>query len=285
MTSGPSPQLSSLPTYSTLTSLRLKALYSDFTHQKQSNSSSYASNVEWWKQTLEAALLRGWLSEAHGGGVSPDRIVLHASGMTFADRFRVEGSGRPLGIPTVIVSGQLHRRSALSHRRITLAQAELCDSKALIPMADFLNASRSIYDPGWLPYRVANFVVGKPLWWALGQLGLVDSHGAAFGDSSAAERWKKVRGDYVVVSLVEGAAERILDQQRRKSSGQAADSLYNLESFRDEFASCAFDAAPLSVLDIKVLLRYLERDKGAIIVRGEVGIYHRLMFKCTVNGI
>lgn len=147
---------------------------------------------------------------------------------------------------------------------------ELCSSKALIPLSDFLTASRSIYDPGWLPYRIASFVVGKPLWWALGQLGIVDSHGAAFGDSSTAERWKKVRGDYVAVSLLETAAERIMERQREKNTGQVADSLYNVESFRTEFSGCAFEDATLSSLDMKVVLKFLERDKGVIVVRGEV---------------
>ena len=154
--------------------------------------------------------------------------------------------------------------------RILLVKFELCDSKALIPLSEFLGASRSIYDPGWLPYRIASAVVGKPLWWALGQLGVVDNHGAAFGDSGTTERWKKIRGDYVLVGLVEGAAERILEQQRQKSSGHVADRLYNVESFRVEFASVALEDAPLSGLDLKVVLKFLERDKGAIVVRGEV---------------
>ncbi|TBU50771.1 Snf7-domain-containing protein [Dichomitus squalens] len=253
MSSVSSSQLSSLPTYASVTTSRLKSLYSDFTYQKQSNPTSYASNVEWWRHTLEAALLRGWLSQSHNAnntGASSDRLVLHAYGVAFADKFRVEGVGKPLSIPTVIF--------------------ELCNSKALIPLSDFLSASRSIYDPGWLPYRIASFVVGKPLWWALGQLGIVDNHGAAFGDSGTAERWKKVRGDYVSVALLEGAAERILERQRLKSSGQLADQLYNMDSFREEFSLVALEDAPLSALDTKVLLKFLERDKGAVVVRGEV---------------
>lgn len=149
-------------------------------------------------------------------------------------------------------------------------KVELCSSKALIPLPDFLSATRSIYDPGWLPFRIARFVAGKPLWWALGQLGFVDSHNAAFGDSGTAERWKKVRGDYVAVSLLESAAERIVEKQRQKSTGQVADTLYNVESFRADFAGCAFDDAALSALDVKVVLKYLERDKGMLVVHGEV---------------
>ncbi|TFK91023.1 hypothetical protein K466DRAFT_596452 [Polyporus arcularius HHB13444] len=250
MSSIPLAQLTSLPTYASVSSTRLKSLYSDFTHQKHSNPSSYASNVEWWRHTLEAALLRGWLSESSTLSAVPDRLVLHAYGVAFADRFRVEGVGKPLSIPTVIF--------------------ELCSSKSLIPLSDFMNASRPIYDPGWLPYRIASYIVGKPLWWALGQLGIVESNGAVFGDSGTTERWKKVRGDYVAVSLLESAAERILERQRQKSTGHLADSLYNVESFRAEFAECAHEGATLSSTDVKVVLKFLERDKGAIIVRGEV---------------
>ncbi|KAI0670392.1 Snf7-domain-containing protein [Trametes maxima] len=243
-------QLSTLPTYASSSTARLKSLYSDFTHQKHSNPTSYASNVDWWRRTLEGALLRGWLSDSHNTSAASDRIVLHATGVAFAEHFRVEGVGKPLSIPTVI--------------------SELCASKALIPLPQFLNDSRSIYDPGWLPYRIASFVVGKPLWWALGQLGIVDSQANSFGDSSTAERWKKVKGDYVAVALLEGAAERILERQRQRDTGNLADSLYSEASFREEFASYAFENAPLSELDVKVLLRFLERDKRAIVIKGEV---------------
>ena len=157
-----------------------------------------------------------------------------------------------------------------THGCALLVKFELCDSKALIPLSEFLGASRSIYDPGWLPYRIASAVVGKPLWWALGQLGVVDNYGAAFEDSGATERWKKVRGDYVSVGLLEGAAERILERQRQKSSGRIADELYNMESFQNQFASVALKDARLSGLDVKIVLKFLEQDKGAIVVRGEV---------------
>ncbi|CDO68293.1 hypothetical protein BN946_scf184799.g20 [Trametes cinnabarina] len=271
MSSIPLSQLSSLPTYASASTSRLKSLYSDFTYQKHSNATSYSSNVEWWRRTLESALVRGWLSESHSSGTISDRLVLHATGVSFIEHFRVEGVGKPLSIPTVIVSAAAWlRASGTTHRRTSLGKSELCNSKALIPLYDFLNASRSIYDPGWLPYRIASFVVGKPLWWALGQLGIVDAQDSTFGDSSTAERWKKVKGDYVVVSLLEGAAERILERQRQKSTGNIADALYTTDSFREEFSCCAFENASLSDLDLKVLLRFLERDKHAIVVKGEV---------------
>ena len=92
-----------------------------------------------------------------------------------------------------------------------LVKAELCRHKSYFPLSQFLNATQSIYDPGWLPYRIASFVVGKPLWWALQQLNIVgsDEH---YGSSSDLERWKKVKGDYVILSLVERAAAALLSQ-------------------------------------------------------------------------
>lgn len=106
MSSAPSSQ-PVLPTYASITTSRLKSLYSDFTYQKHSNPTSYTSNVEWWRHTLETAQLQGWLSEScspSSTGVSPDRLVMHAYGVTLVDKFRVEGVGKPLSIPTVIVS-------------------------------------------------------------------------------------------------------------------------------------------------------------------------------------
>ncbi|KAH9946121.1 uncharacterized protein BXZ73DRAFT_36916 [Epithele typhae] len=260
MSSTPPSRLSSLPSYATVTASRLKSLYSDFTFQKQSNPTSYASNVEWWRSTLETALWQSILSDGPVASTSSDRLVLHAQGLAFADRFRLDGVGKPLGIPTVIVSIPMSCASNI------LIGASYQYSKALIPVPEFLSSARSIYDPGWMPYRIASFVVGKPLWWALGQLGVVDSHGAAFGDSGAAERWRKVRGDYVFVSLLEATAEQIIERQRAKSTGQVTDCLYNVESFRAEFAACTHDGTPFSALDVKVILKYLERDKGVIVV-------------------
>ncbi len=111
MSSVPSSQ-PALPTYASVTTSRLKSLYSDFTYQKHSNPTSYASNVEWWRHTLEAAQLQGWLSESRNptnSGASPDRLVLHAYGVALADKFRAEGVGKPLSIPTVIVSACISR--------------------------------------------------------------------------------------------------------------------------------------------------------------------------------
>lgn len=98
-----SSQLSSLSTYASQSQSRLKTLYSDFSLQKHSNPTSYASIIEWWRRTLETVVLKGWLAESDATSSNFDRLVLHAPGSTFADEFRYEGVGKPLGLPTVIV--------------------------------------------------------------------------------------------------------------------------------------------------------------------------------------
>ena len=150
-----------------------------------------------------------------------------------------------------------------------LAKAELHESKAYFPLQHFLTSPHSIYDPGSIPYRVASYVVGKPLWWALQQLNIVDSEHAG-GHGGDAERWKKVKGDYVVLSLLEKAADIVLQKQHAKSGVSLADTLYDFESFTKELSHDSIDGVTLSDTDMKVILKYLERDKKAVIIRDGV---------------
>ncbi|KAI0688626.1 Snf7-domain-containing protein [Cytidiella melzeri] len=249
-TAGPSRfQLNDLPTYKETTSSRLKFLYSDFSRQKQSNPASFTSNIEWWRRTLEAIVLNGYQSQSPTHPANPDRLVFHAVGPQVIEQFRVEGVGKPLGLATVIVR-----------------KAELCHLKTFFPLSQFRTSKQSIYDPGWLPYRIASFVIGKPLWWTLQQLSIVSSEDGA-GSESDAQRWRKVKGDYVVVSLMEQAAEAVLHKQEAKAGLSLADSLYGFDGFKREFGTCAFGGLELSNMDIKVLVKFLERDRQAVVVQ------------------
>ena len=89
--------LHSLPAYNSSSTSRLKSLYSDISRQKHSNPTSYRSTVHWWREVLQAAVLKHWLPQ------SPNSLVLHAL-PTLADSFRYEGTGKPLCLATVIVS-------------------------------------------------------------------------------------------------------------------------------------------------------------------------------------
>lgn len=273
--SSPSPprlsRLYSLESYKSTTHSRLKFLYSDFSRQKHSNPASYASNIEWWRQTLENVVAQGWQSQASQESKGADKLALHASGPILAEQFRLEGVGKPLGLATVIVSAFPLCFISLSQtlNNALLVKSELCQSKQLINVAQFRTSTQSIYDPGWLPYRIAAFVVGKPLWWALQQLNIVGSNDAA-GYESDAQRWKKVGGDYVVITLVEKAAHAVLEQQQDKAGMSLAASLYSFNSFKREFGACGAGGAPLSDLDIRILVKFLERDKQAVVVQGDV---------------
>jgi len=139
----------------------------------------------------------------------------------------------------------------------------------LISLTQFLTDTKSVYDPGWLPYRIASYVIGKPLWWALQQLNVVNPEEYVGGHAGDSERWRKIKGDYVVLSLVERAADGVLRKQEAKTGISLADSLYKFDSFKKEFAADALPGATLSEQDLRVVLKFLERDKTAIVVEGE----------------
>ncbi|TCD63618.1 hypothetical protein EIP91_005169 [Steccherinum ochraceum] len=247
---GSSSRLSALPSYQSVSSQRLKSLYSDFLQQKHSNPTSFASNLEWWRRTLENVVLKGWQLPSDAESTSTDRLILHANGPSFSEEFRYEGVGRPLSLAGII--------------------AELTESKTYIPLTQFLTDSKSVYDPGWLPLRIASFVIGKPLWWALQQLNVVDSGEYVGGHAGDNERWRKVKGDYVVLALLERAAEGVLQKQSAKSGLSLADYLYKFDSFKRQFSAVAFPGVTLSDQDMRVVLKFLERDRRALVVDGEV---------------
>ena len=143
----------------------------------------------------------------------------------------------------------------------------MSSSLLAIPLSQFLSTTQSVYDKGWLPLRIASYVIGKPLWWALQQVNIVGTDEG--GHESDAERWRKVKGEYVVLALVERAAESVLERQRQ-IAGSLADTLFNFDSFRVEFSGNALEGVTLSDVDIKVLVKFLERDKSAVVVDKEV---------------
>lgn len=137
-------------------------------------------------------------------------------------------------------------------------------SCAAIPPQQFLNNSNSIYDTGWLPYRLAAFIVGKPLHWALQQLDLTGSD-----DDSDTERWNHIKGDYVLIGAVERAADAVLACQHERGVS-LADTLYSFDTFRAAFASSALPGITLSDKDLRVLIKFLGRDRRAVITENEV---------------
>ncbi|KAJ3895708.1 Snf7-domain-containing protein [Lentinula edodes] len=238
---------------------RLQSLYSDFSEQKRSNPASYQANVDWWRRTLETYVSEGF----HGS----NRLVLKA-GQQLVDNFRVEGVGKPICFHAVLVSIQF--------------------LPTLLPLTTFISLATSLYSSKTrsyltvIPSLFLSYVVAKPLWWALEQVGVVgedslaSSVSSTFSSLGSATHKTNTQwyGDYVLLHLVERAGNEILESQRLKNTGPS-DALYTFDSFRTEFAECVIgsdskDKMTMSELDMKVILRYLERDKGVVMVENGV---------------
>jgi charged multivesicular body protein 7 len=152
------------------------------------------------------------------------------------------------------------------------SKSELRTTHTAIALPEFLSSKASIYDPGWLPARIVSYVVGKPLWWALEQMGIIGEEGL-LGSSSRGHHHKDSSwwGAYVLVHLVEAAADDVLERQNELQV-TAGDALYTLDSFRSTFGGVGAGGASeaLRELDAQVLIKYLERDRGVLVVDKEV---------------
>ncbi|KAF9454637.1 hypothetical protein P691DRAFT_754563 [Macrolepiota fuliginosa MF-IS2] len=232
--------------FSNTSRARLQALYSDFSRQKQSNPTAFQANVEWWRKALESLVDSG--VQQTGTGSIGSRLVLQAN-RALLDCLRLEKVGKPLAMGAVI--------------------NDLRSRKILISLHKFMASKTSIYDAGWLPYRIASFVVGRPLWWALEQVGIVGDEGVltSISHSQKETDWW---GEYVFVEHVERAADAVLSLQESKTTGPA-DALYTLDGFRKSFAS-VFDASndSLHEVDTRIILKYLERERRVLVLDTEV---------------
>ncbi|PPQ89131.1 hypothetical protein CVT25_006503 [Psilocybe cyanescens] len=276
--------ISTLVPFSSTSIPRLQALYSDFSRQKHSNPTSYNANIDWWRKALESVVGSGLQSDVHDNNFSQqtplrntrrnedvgsisitttpgmsDRLVLHA-GRELMDRVKIPKVGKPLSLGAVLVS-----------------KSELRTTRSVVPLSEFLSLTTSIYDPGWLPTRIAKYVVGRPLWWALEQMGVVGEEGLLTGSGEQRQQHKDTGwwGDYVMVRLVEAAAGKVMDIQEGRMAS-AGDALYTLDSFRQAFASVVGvnnedededTVVPVALreTDAKVLIKYLERERGVLV--------------------
>jgi charged multivesicular body protein 7 len=161
----------------------------------------------------------------------------------------------------------------------------------MVPLSGFLSSNQSIYASGSLAYRAATYLVAKPLWWALEQMNVVSG---SDGSETSESKWRTLKCSGVVMRLIEvcplpilqatlqsfldlslfafalsltpqNAAEAILKHQSNTPQLSFVDKLHNPTSFREEFGSTALPGVTLSDTDVKVLIKYLERDKGILV--------------------
>ncbi|TFK30084.1 hypothetical protein FA15DRAFT_580927 [Coprinopsis marcescibilis] len=244
--SSSSLRILSIPPFNQASTTRLQALYSDFTRQKHSNPVSFQANVEWWKNALETVVTYGLQDSNESAG---SRVILHANS-TLQERVKIPKVGKPLALGTVLT--------------------ELHSLRSFIPITEFMNLKASIYATSSLPVRLVSYVVGKPLWWALEHAGVVGDEGI-FG-SSTSERNKSTawHGDYVLIPSLETVADAIMEAQR-DSETTTADALYTWPCFSRTFAHVLDDSFDqIDKQDLKVLLKYLERDRGLVVYDKDV---------------
>ncbi|KAK0483728.1 hypothetical protein IW261DRAFT_1464826 [Armillaria novae-zelandiae] len=240
------PSLLSLPTYSATSSSRLQALYSNnISWQKNSDPAGFQSSIEWWRRTFEDSVAAGIQTSIQS------RLILNASAR-ISENLRVEGIGKPAGLSTVITE--------------LIEPSSSKTPPALIPVSAFLSLPQTIYASHsllyTLPSLVASYLIAKPLWWALGQIG-VDG---LFVSNARDVKW---HGEYVILSLLERAAEKIIAEQKAKAGGPS-DGIYSVEGFRQNFAACINEAHVMSERDAKVMIKFLERDQNVIVVDKEL---------------
>lgn len=103
----PSKFIASHPDYAN-DSASLASLYSSLGSLRISNPTAYASNVQWWKKTLDDISWAGAQPSGKGKAreqqsIVKDRLVLHLD-EALVDAFTLDDVGRPMGIATAVVS-------------------------------------------------------------------------------------------------------------------------------------------------------------------------------------
>jgi charged multivesicular body protein 7 len=265
--------------------------------------------VDWWKKALEALVSSGKQEfqnslqkevVVHDDGLpmKSERLVLHV-GRDLIERLKIPKVGKPLALGAVLV--RFFLLSLFPPRFliiISFCKYEINTStrpskfelqhvnRGVLPFHLFMSTKTSIYDPGWLPARIAKAVIGRPVWWALEQMGIVGEEGILpeGGRGRPQQRDTNWWGDYVLISLAEKAAVGVMERQERRGRGSRTDALYTMEEFRKVFGGVAGGDEILGEMDASILVKYLERDKGVLVVDKEVcSIYKFAVLLLTIS--
>jgi charged multivesicular body protein 7 len=102
-------------------------------------------------------------------------------------------------------------------------------------------------------------------------VGITGDYGLLPSSSTSTHTNTSWHGNYVVFPLVERAAHAVQAQMERDSTC-VADTLFTKAQFREAFANCvgSTSSEAMSEGDVDILLRYLERDKKAVIISKDV---------------
>lgn len=129
------------------------------------------------------------------------------------------------------------------------------NSKALVPLKDFLEKKESLYHKSWIPtpWQVVS--------WGLRQLGVI-------GGASSED--KLVKGSFVVVANVEAAAKAVVEKANKTATSDA-ERIFSRKLFDTTFSE-TLGVSTLSPNDMNVLITHLSRDRDAIVYDPTSGV-------------
>ncbi|KAI9724123.1 MAG: hypothetical protein M1812_000842 [Candelaria pacifica] len=208
---------------------RIASLYSDFRVQQTTNPDGYAANISAWQLALAHATRKGLIPSA--GAASNDLLTLR-TGEELLRALETKEWGRPLALGAVV--------------------SEALVRKKMIPLNEFLRATKSVYARSWVitPWQIAV--------WGLRQLGLA---GGTMGEDRLAI------GKFVVLGNVEEAAKSALKRMEDRTS--RTDRIFSRDMFEREFAGVFDEEQSLTQSDFQVLYTFLSRDKREIAYDGQ----------------
>lgn len=108
------------------------------------------------------------------------------------DQFKWDKVGRPTCLGAVILELAMSRRFISAQEYLS----------SITPIQPSTSAKSDV--PGW-PRWVASNLLGKPLWWAMKQMSIVDEedNDAESRRKSSAQAWKEAQRDWVVLQAVQ----------------------------------------------------------------------------------
>ncbi|WFD01045.1 hypothetical protein MYAM1_003805 [Malassezia yamatoensis] len=221
----------------------LVTLYAELSGQSVTNANAFRAKIDWWTRTLDKVTWQGLTS---------DRLIL-ALDEAFLSELAIPSVGRPMCLG-VVMTDMMERQLAMS-------------SEAFFDRSKPITHTKATWS------KIAWSWIGQPAWQiASGWIRENDS----IGDE---EVWRRVRGNYVLLDNVEKAAE-LFHKQVFSKICRDMDTIFSreeimerLKSFHDEKGN----SMHFTTNDCKVLLRYLERDRGVLVTDGH-------LYKVVISG-
>lgn len=88
-------------------------------------------------------------------------------------------------------------------------------------------------------------------------------------NATEAQIWERVTGDYVILDIVEKAADRLVRIREEQGAFGLADSIFTRDDFTKTYGNKLLPAVCLRELDMQVLVKFLERERMLIVVDKE----------------